>query len=72
MATSLHIDGRQVIWLDGSGDFFFHDGSGTAAGTHDIDPAPASTIENPYLSDGVVTWFGRTGPGTDTEIFIMQ
>ncbi len=72
LVSSLHIDGKQVIWQDGNGDLFFNNGNGTPAGTSEIDPSPATNVQVPYISDGVVTWFGNTGVNTDTEIFILQ
>jgi hypothetical protein len=47
---------------------YFFDGSLTDA----VDPAPATTVNEPHLADGLVVWHGATGPGTDEEIFVLK
>jgi hypothetical protein len=69
---TLAIDGRQVIWQESSDTFFFHDGSGDTSGTQEIVPTLASSVSEPFFSDGIVAWYGQTGAGTDTEIFMMK
>lgn len=69
---SLQIDGKQVVWQEGADTLFFHEGSGDVSGTSRIDPFPATGVLSPYLADGRIAWFGQSGTGTDTEIFVLE
>jgi hypothetical protein len=65
--NSLQIDFKQVIWKEGA-DLYFYDGNTTAL----VNPSPATTVNQPYLSQGMVAWFGPTGPVSENEIFILK
>lgn len=68
---SLQIDLKQVIWQESNDSFFFHTGTGNNSDTKEILP-PSINVNTPYLSDGVIAWFGQTSSNSDTEIFIMD
>jgi len=65
--NSLRIDLKQVLWMEGT-DLYFYDGNTTTQ----VNPFPGTAVFQPHLSDGIVTWFGPTGPASDHEIFILQ
>ena len=67
---TLQLDLKQLVWLEG-GLLFFHDGTGLASGTAEVNvgPVPLDILYRPYLSDGIFTWIGNDG---DTEVFMME
>jgi hypothetical protein len=68
---SLQIDLRQALWVEG-GMVYFHDGSGTVAGTAQV-PLGNATLNgafHPYLSDGIAAWVANDG--NDDEIFALE
>ncbi len=56
----------QLLWKAQGGDLFYFDG----IRTHAIDPAPATTVEVPWLADGYIAFLGlHEDGGTDKEVF---
>jgi len=56
----------QLLWKSDAGLFFYDDGRQTFG----VDPASATTIEFPWLTDGFIAFMGRTlTGGTDTDVF---
>lgn len=63
---AFQLDRGQLLWKRPSGSFAYDDGMETT----EIDPAPATTIVNPWLTDGYIAFIGLSpAGGTDTEVF---
>lgn len=62
----VQLDRGQLFWKAESGAYQYFDG----IRTHAIDPAPATTVEVPWLVDGYIAFLGlHEDGGTDKEVF---
>lgn len=57
------LDRGQLLFRNAAGTYFYDDGIRTEA----IAPAPATTITNPWLTDGYISFLGSDG--VDVEVF---
>jgi hypothetical protein len=61
------LDGGQLLWANRGGSYEYDDGRHAVR----LDPAPATTMELPFLTDGYIAFLGKGGSdgGDDREVF---